>query len=63
VENQAFMFDGPIVLDINNLVIRGCSLIFRNLKPTDYAITVSCGGLLMESFYIDCGGTGTAIRA
>jgi hypothetical protein len=53
IENQVFLFDGPIVIDIDNLIIRGCRLIFRNLKPGDCAITVNCRGLVMVNNLIE----------
>ena len=62
VENQTFVFDGPIVLDIDNLLIRGCRLIFLNLKPNDVAITINCSRLMMVNNVIDCRGNGIAMK-
>lgn len=58
VENQWFEFDGPIVINIDNLTIRNCVFRFRTLAPMISAITVEAESLFMEYCHIDCGPHG-----
>lgn len=62
VQDQTFLLDGPIILDIDNLVIRNCEFIFRNMKLTDTAITVLSSRIVIRDCYVECSGAGCAIR-
>ncbi len=58
IENQSFVFDGPITLNVSNLVIRNCIFMFRCPYHMKDAITIDGDFLTLDRCDFDVRGSG-----